>query len=70
MAPHLKVIKHVINDNGGTASASDFTMYVYGNNPLLWSFPGSETGTDVKIGQGGYGVYENGNQRYPLQIRW
>ncbi|HWQ95800.1 MAG TPA: hypothetical protein VN368_00360 [Candidatus Methylomirabilis sp.] len=64
IAPHLKVIKHVINDNGGTAKASDFTMFVYGNNPSPWSFPGSETGTDIKIGQGWYSVNENWNQDY------
>jgi len=64
MAPHLKVIKHVINDNGGTANASDFWINVYGNNPTPGSFPGSEDGTDVKIGPGYYGVYENGLPGY------
>ncbi|NJD03007.1 MAG: hypothetical protein FIA99_10535, partial [Ruminiclostridium sp.] len=54
IAPHLKVIKHVINDNGGTANATNFSMSIYGNNPSLWSFSGSETGTDIKIGQGYY----------------
>ncbi len=64
IAPHLKVIKHVINDNGGTSIASDFTMSIYGNNPSQWSFPGSENGTDVKFGPGYYSVYENWNQDY------
>ena len=27
LAPHLKVIKHVINDNGGKANASDFIIF-------------------------------------------
>jgi hypothetical protein len=30
--PKLKVVKHVINDNGGSAVASDFTMTVTGTN--------------------------------------
>jgi hypothetical protein len=61
---HLKVIKHVINDNGGTAIASDFGINVDGNNPTPSSFPGSETGTDVKIGPGWYNVYEYGFSGY------
>jgi hypothetical protein len=64
IAPHLKVIKHVINDNGGIANASNFTIYANGNNPIPYSFQGSETGTDVKIGPGWYNVYENGNPDY------
>ncbi len=64
IAPHLKVIKHVINDNGGIAKASDFAMYVYGSNPTPSSFPGSENGTDVKIGQGYYNVDEYWNPDY------
>ena len=58
-ASYLKVIKHVINDNGSTAIASDFGINVYGNNPNPGFFMGSETGTDVKIGVGYYSVYEN-----------
>jgi hypothetical protein len=66
IAPHLKVIKHVINDNGGSANASDFQIFVYGNNPTPGSFSGSEVGTDVKIGPGYYSVNENWNQEYYL----
>ena len=64
IAPHLKVIKHVINDNGGSAKASDFSIFVYGNNPIPSSFSGSEVGTDVKIGPGYYSVSENWNSEY------
>lgn len=64
IAPHLKVIKHVINDNGGTANASDFGINVDGYNPIPSSFPGSEAGTDVKIGIGWYNVYEYGPSGY------
>ncbi len=60
---HLIVKKHVINDNGGTANASDFTMYVSGNN--LWqSFPGSEDGVNITMYEGSYSVWESGNSGY------
>ncbi len=59
IAPHLKVIKHVINDDGGTADASNFSISVCCNNPSPSYFQGSENGTDVKIGPGFYNVYEN-----------
>lgn len=58
LAPQLKVIKHVINDDGGTAVASDFWIYLYGNNPVPNTFPGSEEGVDVKISPGYYSVNE------------
>src|SRR5439155_4855298 len=44
----LTVIKHVINNNGGTATASNFTMSVTGGIPA--SFNGAESpGTAVTI---------------------
>ncbi len=59
----ITVIKKVINNNSGTANASDFTMYVSGDN--LWqSFPGSETGTNVTIYEGYYYVGEYGRWDY------
>jgi len=57
----LKVIKHVINDNGGTASAGDFTMYV-GNSGNL-TFAGSELGTVTTLPAGtAFNVSETLNQ--------
>jgi len=56
--PKLTVIKHVINDNGGTASADDFTMTVGGNNVSDNSFPGDENGTTVTLNAGAYSVDE------------
>ncbi len=64
IAPHLKVIKHVINDDSGSSNASDFTIYIYGNNPIPSMFSGSEKGTDVKISPGYYGVNEYWNPAY------
>ncbi|MEJ0021450.1 MAG: hypothetical protein WDN47_02575 [Candidatus Doudnabacteria bacterium] len=71
----LTVIKHVINDNGGTATASDFTMTISGVtviNPLNpldphpASFPGQESpGTDrTIISDGTYNVTESGPAGY------
>ena len=61
----LIVIKHVINDNSGTAVASDFTMTVTGNSPSPASFPGAESpGTSVSLSPGAYSVGETGPSGY------
>ncbi len=39
-APQLTVIKHVINDNGGSATATAFTMTVTGSSPSPRVVPG------------------------------
>lgn len=59
--PKLTVIKHVINDDGGTADASDFSLIVnFATNPVpAGQFPGSETGTVVMLDAGSYGVGES-----------
>ncbi|HEX6701899.1 MAG TPA: hypothetical protein VF101_14325, partial [Gaiellaceae bacterium] len=62
--PKLVVIKHVINDNGGTKAASDFTMSVAGSSPSPGSFPGDEGGTTVAINAGSYSVSESGPTSY------
>ena len=41
-AASLTVVKHVINDNGGTKVAADFAITVTGNGPSPASFPGEE----------------------------
>ena len=50
----ITVIKHVINDNGGTAQASDFTMTLSTcTNPAdIATFPGSESGTTEAVPPG------------------
>ena len=59
IAPKLTVIKHVINTNGGTLEAKDFTMNVDATNVQpSSSFPGNENGTVVTLDQGGYTVSE------------
>src|SRR5439155_200391 len=48
----LTVIKHVVNDNGGTALASSWMITVAGSSPNPMTFAGDEAGTVVTIGAG------------------
>jgi hypothetical protein len=57
-SPGLTVIKTVVNDNGGTATADQFTMNVTGTNVSQSSFAGSSTGTTVTMDAGNYSVDE------------
>jgi hypothetical protein len=61
---HVVVTKLVVNDNGGTAVSSNFTMNFAGNQPTLTSFPGSEQGTTVDVLAGEYSVTESGPNGY------
>jgi Prealbumin-like fold domain len=63
---HLIVIKHVVKDNGGTASASDFTMQINGVTATGGnSFPGAESpGTNKEVTTGSYSVTETGPAGY------
>jgi len=54
----LHIIKHVINDSGGTAIANAFTINVTGTNVSSSSFVGSEAGVDVTLDAGSYSVTE------------
>jgi hypothetical protein len=62
----LTVIKHVINDNGGTKHANDFTMNVTGTSVApSSSFAGAESpGTTVTLNAGSYSVAESGPSGY------
>src|SRR5204862_386928 len=63
--PVLHVIKHVVNDNGGTATAANFTMNVTGTSPSPASSPGAEApGTTVHLNAGTYSVAETGPSGY------
>jgi hypothetical protein len=62
----LHIIKTVINDNGGTAIASDFTLNVAGTNVSNPSFAGSEAGVDVTLDAGSYSVTETVSTGYLL----
>ena len=45
----ITVIKHVINDNGGSAVAGDFTMFLGAGNP---TFSGTEAGVTTTLNAG------------------
>lgn len=68
IAPQLTVIKHVVNDHGGTFSAADFTMNVTGASPSPSSFAGSEAGTLVTLNAGSYSVGETGPAGYAASM--
>ena len=64
---HLIVIKHVINDNGGSAAAGDFTIAVSGVAVVDGNtFPGVEAPGTIKTlsSVGSYSVGENGPAGY------
>jgi len=63
-AAHLIVIKHVINDDEGTAVAADFTLDSGGANDSPDNFPGSEAGTNVTLDAGSYNVDEAAHAGY------
>jgi streptogramin lyase len=61
----LTVLKHVVNDSGGTAVASDFTLTVTNAGADPSSFPGAESpGTQVTLQPGAYSVAEDGPDGY------
>jgi Prealbumin-like fold domain len=64
-AAKLIVIKHVINDNGGTATAANFTLDSGGTNDSPDNFAGAESpGTEVTLDAGSYNVTESGPSGY------
>ncbi len=66
---HLTVIKHVINDNGGTKVAGDFTMNVTGTNVSSPSFAGAENpGITVTLNAGSYSADEGAMTGYAKTI--
>jgi hypothetical protein len=64
----LIVKKHVINDNGGTKQAGDFTMRVTAGHPSQSAFAGSESGTTVTVDAGSYSVDEDSVSGYAKTI--
>ena len=62
---HLIVVKHVVNNNGGGAVSSDFTMTINGVVAAGGNcFPGFVTGTDNVVTTGSYSVTESGPDGY------
>ncbi len=52
----LSIVTHVLNNDGGTKQASDFTMNVTATNPSQTSFAGAETGVVVFVNAGSYSI--------------
>ena len=66
----LIVIKNVLNDEGGTSVASDFTMSVTGSSPSPASFPGAGApGTQVLLNPGSYEVRRQARPATPARSR-
>lgn len=69
VAPHLTVIKHVVNNYGGTLQAGAFLMTVTGTNVAPnASFSGSENGTTVTLNAGSFSVAEGANSGYAQSL--
>lgn len=64
----LKVIQKVVNDNGGTAAAGDFTIAVDGTKAAPQSFSGQEEGTTVTLEAGPYAVKAAGPNGYDSSL--
>ena len=62
--PKLIVTKQVVNDGGGDAEPSDFTITVDGNNPDPSSFEGSSSGTSVSLEPGSFSITESSLPEY------
>ncbi len=61
----LVVVNEVVNDNGGTAVASDWATTVTGGNPAPASFQGAaRPGTTVMLDTGAYSVSATGPAGY------
>jgi hypothetical protein len=60
----LIVVKHVVNDSGGAATAAQFTMTVTAGGATPSTFPGAEAGTPVLLNPGAYSVSETGPGGY------
>ncbi len=59
---YLNVYKYVFGI--GNVSPSEFTINIFGNNPSIISFPGSENGVNVTMSEGYYSVYEGWYPNY------
>ncbi|MEZ4712473.1 MAG: choice-of-anchor D domain-containing protein [Caldilineaceae bacterium] len=64
--PTLTVTKVVVNDNGGTGVAGDFTLNVAATNPSQTSFAGSASGTTITLDAGSYSVTETAAAGYTV----
>jgi Domain of unknown function DUF11 len=64
----LQVIEHVVNDDGGSASARDFAIGVDGANAQPSAFAGDEQGITVALDPGQYGVHVGAKLGYETAL--
>jgi len=63
----LHIIKHVVNDNDGTAVASDFNLYVKSDGIDVAQSPGAESpGTSYELDAGTYTITEESFEGYTV----
>ena len=62
IAPKVKVVKNVITDNGGTATAGDWSLHLKKNGADVFGSPkaGSENGDTYSVTPGTYVASETG----------
>ena len=54
------MVEITVNNEGiGNKKPSDFTINVHANDPSVVSFPGSSSGTEIKLGMGMYSVSQS-----------
>jgi hypothetical protein len=54
------MVKITVNNEGvGNKKPSDFIINIHANNPSIASFPGSSSGTEIKLGMGMYSVSQS-----------
>lgn len=68
IAPKITVVKTVVNDDGGTRAASDFTIRVTGTDASPAAFTGNSVGTEVTLNAGLYSVDEDAVSGYAKSL--
>ena len=61
---HLTLVKEVVNDNGGTAVPSDWTLTATGPDQTISGATGDPEVTDAEVLPGSYEVTESGPAEY------
>lgn len=62
----LKIKTHVENNNGGTLTASDFSINIGGSDQTTKTINGSENGIDVELNEGVYEITEGDHTGYKV----
>ena len=68
-AAHLTLVEHVVNDNGGSARSTDWTLRADGPTPVS-GHTGDSTITDVEVTPGSYRLAETGGPTGYARSDW